>query len=193
MADLRCKGCKDFFDNQKVINQHIGASPSCLDFYDNKSSHVSSYLEHPSCTHPSPTASIRFPSPAPAGPSIPWPDINYDRPSPPHNANPEENAPKRQQVTIEEVKDEDSDQAWTYEKFLKPVATSQGSGVTTFSDLLAEQHSMHEHLYALFEDWKEWGLVKWLMRRTTQSGADEYLKLEIVSPLSCASLCTSLT
>ena len=61
------------------------------------------------------------------------------------------------------------------------MVTPLGSGVTLFSDVLDEQMSMQEQPYAPFKDCKEWGLVKWLMQQTNQSGADEYLKLEIVS------------
>ena len=61
------------------------------------------------------------------------------------------------------------------------MVTPLGSGVTLFSDVLDEQMSMQEQPYAPFKDCKEWGLVKWLMQQTNQSGADEYFKLEIVS------------
>ncbi|KAI1782800.1 hypothetical protein LXA43DRAFT_1103400 [Ganoderma leucocontextum] len=178
MAGLRCRGCKVLFDNQKAKNQHIGASPSCLDFYDEESSRHSTRPEPPPVLL-SQAADHRLPSLPLPGPSHVWPDIAYDQPSPPRDAHPEENPPKRRRVTIEEVEDDNDDQSWTHEKFPGPVATTHGEGVTVFSDLLTEQKSMREDPYSPFRDSKEWGLVKWLMRRTTQTGADEYLKLEI--------------
>lgn len=182
MANLRCIGCKDLFNSQKAKNQHIGASPSCLDVYDRES-----YLHSTRPVQPSPAPVLSHPAelspPPPSGPLLFWPDAEQDQPSPPCISH-EETPAKRRRVTIEEV-DEEDDRSWTYKKFPRPVTTTQGKGVTVFSDLLAEQRSMGEDPYSPFRDHKEWGLAKWLMRQTTQKGADEYLKLEIVSTTSC--------
>ncbi|KAI1784413.1 hypothetical protein LXA43DRAFT_1101448 [Ganoderma leucocontextum] len=97
----------------------------------------------------------------------------------------EENVPKHRRVTIEEVEDESADEnSWTHEQFPGEVATPLAEGITVFSDILEEQISMGEEPYAPFKNRKEWGLVKWLMRRTNQSGADEYLKLEITREIT---------
>ncbi|PIL28797.1 hypothetical protein GSI_08841 [Ganoderma sinense ZZ0214-1] len=184
MADLRCRGCKVLFNNQKSKNQHIGASPSCLNFYDKESTHFSAHPES-SSRQPRPQLPIDpILSPPFSHQPIPYRDSDeptYDLPSPSRasHPHPDENPPKRRRVMIEEVEDVDTNEAWAHEKFPRPVATMQGSGVTAFKDQLTEQKSMREQPYSPFRDRKEWGLVKWLMRRTTQTGVDEYLKLEI--------------
>ena len=178
MADLRCKGCKVLFDNQKAKNQHISASTDCLNLYDNLSTHQAVLLPPP--VDPPRPAHLQ---PAPDSP-LHWPAINYDQPSSSPIESTEENIPKRRRVTIEEVEDESDENSWTHEQYPEEVATSLGAGMTVFSDILEEQKSMQEGPYTPFRDRKEWGLVKWLMRRTNQTGADEYLKLEIVSTTS---------
>nr|VWO99055.1 Uncharacterized protein [Ganoderma boninense] len=177
MADLRCRGCKILFNNQKVKNQHISASPDCLAVYEALSTQQASVQPPP--LEPAPPTRIEHIAPLPYAP-LHWPDINYDQPSPPAADAAEESAPKRRRVTVEEVEEESSEEkSWIHERFPGEVAASLGTGVTVFSDALEEQNSMQEQPYAPFRDRKEWGLAKWLMRRTNQTGADEYLKLEI--------------
>ena len=127
---------------------------------------------------PSP-ADHHWPSPSLTASSLHYLDDNKHQLPP----NVLEAAPsKRRRVTVEVVEDEDDNESWTHEKFQQPVASTHGEGVTAFSDLLSEQHSMRQDPYSPFRNSKEWGLAKWLMRETTQTGADRYLKLEIVSP-----------
>ena len=88
---------------------------------------------------------------------------------------------KRRRVTIEEVEDDGEVGAWAQEFFPADVATPLGEGVSVYHDIRAEQESVKESPYAPFRDAEEWGLAKWLMRRSNQAGIDEYLKLDIVS------------
>ena len=81
----------------------------------------------------------------------------------------------------EEVEDEGEQGPWTYEHFPEKVALSSGLGIPAFHHVRDEQESMKEGRYAPFKDQDEWELVKWLMRRTTQGGIEEYLKMKIVS------------
>ncbi|KAM5541925.1 hypothetical protein V8D89_004235 [Ganoderma adspersum] len=176
MADLRCKGCKVTFNNQKSKNQHISASPDCLDLYENLSTHQAAVVPPPPIgpPHPAPLGLPHLDSP------LHWPSMNYDQPSSSPVESAEENIQKRRRVMVEQVENESANEnTWTHKRYPGEVETSLGEGITVFSDILEEQKSMQEQLYALFKDHKEWGLVKWLMRQTNQSGADEYLKLEI--------------
>ncbi|KAI0824458.1 hypothetical protein BC628DRAFT_1411047 [Trametes gibbosa] len=88
---------------------------------------------------------------------------------------------KRCRVTIEEVEDEDSEgqSAWVREEYPGLVATSLGQAVTHFKAQHAEQTALKQSPHAPFTDNEEWGLAKWLVKRGTHTGIDEFCKLPI--------------
>ncbi|OJT11723.1 hypothetical protein TRAPUB_11785, partial [Trametes pubescens] len=89
-------------------------------------------------------------------------------------------ASKRRRVTVEEVEDVDGGRGpWVCVDYPGLVAQSLGVAVTHFEDLRQEQESLREPPHAPFANEEEWGLVKWLINRTTQTGADEFCKLPI--------------
>ncbi|KAJ3003315.1 hypothetical protein NUW54_g5367 [Trametes sanguinea] len=77
---------------------------------------------------------------------------------------------------IEEVEDEDfaSREPWVIESYAGSAAEALGAGITHFEDLLAEQEAMQHSPYAPFNNAEEWGLARWLLKQTTQRGADEF-------------------
>ena len=58
-----------------------------------------------------------------------------------------------------------------------------GQSTTVFERMRTEQLAKDESPHAPFRDEDEWGLVQWLMKETTQGGADRFAKLPIVSPM----------
>ncbi|CDO76649.1 hypothetical protein BN946_scf184986.g2 [Trametes cinnabarina] len=103
-----------------------------------------------------------------------------------HDARAPRGSSKHRRVTIEEVEDEDtaSKGIWSIEDYGQFAAEPLRQGITHFKDLLAEQEAMKQNLHVPFQDEEDWGLARWLFRQTTQSGADEFLKLPIVSHLT---------
>lgn len=179
MASLPCRGCLKTFTIQNALSRHITASPACLAVYDAESTRLASAqpgVANQQARQPLPQAPSDY-LPTYEGDYHPqWPADQL--PSPP----PASHTPitsKWRRITVEEVKDEDT-LPWIHENYPQPVATPLGQGVTAFRDVLQEQKSMLAAPYAPFRDLKEWEVVKWLMRRTTQTGVSEYLKLDSV-------------
>lgn len=90
-------------------------------------------------------------------------------------------ASKRRRVTVEEIEDiEGGHGPWVCTDYPGLVAKSLGAAVTHFENYCKEQEALGESAYGPFTDEEEWGLVKWMMKRTTQTGIDEFCKLPIV-------------
>ncbi|CDO74891.1 hypothetical protein BN946_scf184461.g3 [Trametes cinnabarina] len=88
---------------------------------------------------------------------------------------------KRRCVIIEEIEDEDYalKEPWVIESYEQSATEPFRFGVMHFENLFTEQEAMQQSPYAPFKDEEEWGLARWLFRQTTQTGADEFLKLPI--------------
>ncbi|KAI1794920.1 hypothetical protein LXA43DRAFT_1091504 [Ganoderma leucocontextum] len=182
MLALPCRGCLKSFTTQNALSRHITASPSCLAVYDAESSRLAAI--------PPESRNLLERQPLPQGPveqaatdlgnALLSNNLLNDPPFPPLLPDPGSSIPsKRRRVTVEEVEDEEQN-PWIYETYPGPVATPLGEGVSTFADVLEEQESIRGSPHAPFRDLKEWEVVKWLMRRTTQTGISEYLKLHAV-------------
>jgi hypothetical protein len=83
---------------------------------------------------------------------------------------------------VEEVKDEGSPQVGRYtQEYPGHVADTLGTEQTKFEKIQDEQKMDGMEPHALFADEEEWELVKWLMKNVSQTKADDFLKLPIVS------------
>lgn len=179
---VRCKHCCDLFETPRRLSQHLGLKQTCQEYYDNLAH------EHALLTagQPPNAGVVARPAEVPPDANVaappyavfdaqmsPEPDEFYNEPAGvPH---------KRRRVTVEDVKDADEQGApWISERYPGSVAAGLGTGVTHYEDLRAEQAALREPPEAPFLDTEEWGLARWLMKRTTQTAADEYCKLPIV-------------
>lgn len=173
-----CKACVKTFSSKRALSQHLAATPACYSYVDAESSRLAAPIAF------QPAGDVaQPPPPQPQFPPSPSPEP-YDEQGPPPDIEIEGGPPaKLRRVTILEVEDEGDEHAWSQEAFPTPVATPLGEGITPFHDLQAEQESLKQRRHAPFKGEDEWKLVKWLLRRTTQEGADEFLKLPIVSDL----------
>ncbi|CDO75908.1 hypothetical protein BN946_scf184877.g2 [Trametes cinnabarina] len=94
---------------------------------------------------------------------------------------------KRRRVMVEEVEDEDMPGAhpWIAEDYPGRAAETLGRGITHFDDLCSEQEALGQAAHAPFADDDKWGLAKWLISETTQTGLDKFLKLPITRNKTC--------
>lgn len=93
-------------------------------------------------------------------------------------------------MTVEDVEDVDSEDLgpWICEDHPGLVAVSLGHAVTHFEDLQREREALGQTAHGPFANDEEWGLAKWLAKRATQTGIDEFCKLPIVRPVSTTAL-----
>ncbi|KAL1943791.1 hypothetical protein VTO73DRAFT_3609 [Trametes versicolor] len=190
----RCNKCLKPFSDRKSLNQHLGHAATCADFYETESTQRAAAQPKRVSAKDS-----LVPQDVPLVPAV-APEFDHERPdvgdvgglSPaarrdvdwaprprpvPNQVVDTQPSAKRRRVTVEEV-DEENEAPWVQEKYPRSVAAVFGRGVTAFEDMRSEQDSMGSGPHAPFQDAEEWGVVKWLMRRTNQVGADEFLKLD---------------
>lgn len=187
MPRVTCRNCGASFQDNNRHGRHLGGKLECQLFYNNlageraqrttQSSRAAPFNDEQAGNAHSPEhSSIRSQSEPYDQPFFQDEGVYVDQPT----------SAKRRRVTVEDVEDEDAAGApWISQPYPGVVAEGLGPAVTHFEDLRSEQEALKQHPYAPFRDAEEWGLVRWLMKRTTQGGVDEFCKLPIVSNIIC--------
>lgn len=187
MTAVYCLSCRSPFPDTARHGRHLGKRKQCEDFYaalaeetalrnlDAASAQGHQVPLQPEAAPPAgPVLSHEHPEPDLGG----WQSLQQDEDVAAAPRDPS----KRRQVTVEEIEDVDAGHGpWVCEDYPGSVAKSLGKAVTHFEDLRREQNAQRQSPHAPFTDEEEWGLVKWLARRTMHGGVDEYCKLPIVS------------
>ena len=57
-------------------------------------------------------------------------------------------------------------------------AVQLGEGTTVFEEIQERQEALHESPMTPFANKDNWDLAKWLMKNTTRTATDEFLKME---------------
>jgi hypothetical protein len=97
--------------------------------------------------------------------------------------------PKRMQVTIEDIPDEDdpatpssAKEPLYFTETFKGASQTFGWGITKFECYKAAQDQLGLPPWAPYRNQQEWELAQWLVKnQVSQKGIDAYLKLKIVS------------
>ncbi|KAI0756209.1 hypothetical protein C8Q80DRAFT_1277663 [Daedaleopsis nitida] len=188
----RCEACRSSFPTSGDLGRHTSLSQLCFDHYDRlstkqalgtrgSSQHVNTLsLEHGGAD------SLRA-APLPDWNTSLASDVELKAPQISIGTFTEEPEPpfKRRRVTVEEVEDQDNSHSasrWTYKHFPGNVVDVRGQDTTAFEHLRQQQQAAGKPSCAPFLDIDEWELGAWLMTDTTQSGADRFCKLRIMSP-----------
>ncbi|KAL7278907.1 hypothetical protein ACG7TL_006738 [Trametes sanguinea] len=182
-------GCGTAFQDSGRHSRHLGQKAQCQHYYDKLAHQIAE-----SCSRKhrlSDTEHLTLSENHPGSPNDAAQDADVqDHPPAVEDGAAAMGIPmKRRRVIIEEVEDEEYAQQdpWVMESYDASVAEPLGVGITHFEDLLAEQDAMKQSPHAPFTDEEEWGLARWLLRQTTQTGADEFLKLPITRNRTCPS------
>ena len=96
------------------------------------------------------------------------------RPASPHS--PAEPPSKRTRVEEANVQEAVNCHRWAQE--FDGAAAQLGEGTTVFEDIQERQEALHEHPMTPFANKDDWDLAKWLMKNTTRTATDEFLKMD---------------
>lgn len=190
MAPVYCLSCKARFPDTARHGRHLGKRKRCEHFYDTLAEATALRNLDAAATAKGHRTHLKQDMPLPeAPPASPAPSHeHYAEEDPERWPSPQDDvaaahgdSSKRRRVTVEEIEDADAGHGpWVCEDYPGSVAESLGEAVTHFEDLRREQNAQRQSPHAPFADEEEWGLAKWLAKRTTQGGVDEYCKLPIV-------------
>lgn len=71
------------------------------------------------------------------------------------------------------------------EAYPRAAGVTSGTGQTNFLKFSEQQRNSGQDPWAPFESQHQWQLTDWLLRNVGQNATDEFLKLPIVSNVSC--------
>ena len=96
------------------------------------------------------------------------------RPASPHS--PDQTTPESpsKRARVEEAND--GCHRWAQE--FDGAAVQLGEGTTVFEEIQERQEALHESPMTPFANKDDWDLAKWLMKNTTRTATDEFLKME---------------
>lgn len=176
----RCGFCLKELSNAKHIALHIANTPKCRKARDREVNHRS----------PSPSVEIfsntnaRDPDPTMAdnADGFAWDDeANLDHVSSEQLGENDDMIPN--QLQLAEVEDEDASGRYAEEYNPEDVAHILRESQTTFETIKEDQKyaRLAKKPWAPFEDNDEWQLAQFLIKEVSQTAANKYLKLSIVS------------
>jgi hypothetical protein len=176
----RCGYCFKEFFKAKDVQLHIGNTPRCRSARNRERSRCELSPEEGSTNSVhldsvNADEAAQYQEEADYIPSDRWEDANLNE----ENAN---ELPNRR-TTVEEVEDEEAPGRYGMDYDAEDVAHSLGEPQTVFERLREEQIAagLTSKLWAPFEDEEEWDLAQFLVKEVSQTAADKFLKLAIVS------------
>lgn len=178
----RCGYCFKEFFKAKDVQLHIGNSPRCRAVRNRERSRreptQSPELEEESTNYTDPIHVdnvAQYQEEADYVPSDRWEEVGL-------NEGNVDELPNRR-TTVEEVEDEEAPGRYGRDYNPDEVAHPLGEGQTVFERLREKQieAGLASKPWAPFEDEEEWDLAQWLIKEVSQTAADKFLKLAIVS------------
>ncbi len=175
MLHIPCAACSASFKTSGNLNRHISLSPRCFAYYDRLSTSEAITSTSSSLSLGTSVPILDYPTGSNSFDSVSHIDESQDE------ADLTAHPPKRRRVTVEEVEDVEAGPPWVHQPYPGRVAEQEGDSPTYFENMRRQQRAAQLPPHAPFFDQDEWELAHWLMRDTTQGGADRFCKLRIVS------------